>query len=381
MTYHLGRAWQIFQEEPPPDRAILPLEVIFLQAPLALLGKIFDPNPSPVFYAANGRIQYHNPAGQLLLSHTEVPPLSLFLLQGRDSIRTDLTIAGVRYHLDVSPLEDGRLAILQPQGEIKPVAPRLSEQLRRRLNLLLVTTEALAAAMTKDGTYAQHRRALALQMQSICQLVYLARQMELLGEDWSEGYPRESVDLRGLCARVTQDAADLSEHTGVAFSYQCNEKSLMTRGNPRLLEWMLLALISNSVRAAGPKGAAGLRLTTHRDQAQITIWDSGPGLPLEQLEKLFQMGSADPMAHPGEGARLGMYLAREIALYHQGSLLTSNRQPSGAALSISLPLSPDASLSLQSPNSFASPAESFPPAVVALSEVLPWQVFAQLLED
>lgn len=374
--------WKIFLDGQVVIWAILTSEVICLQAPLTLLRKIFHQNLSPVFFTAEGNLLYHNPAGQPLLPYTREAPLSIYLFADHDKTHDMLTLAGVRYQLEISTLEEGRLVILQQQAQVvQPVAPRLSAQLRRRLSTLLATTESLVASLQKEGSYDLHRRPLAVQMQSICQLLHLTRQMELLGQDWRENYPKQTIDLTNLCARVTQEGADLAEVAGVSFSYQCNETSLLVHGNQTLLEWMLMALIANSVRAAGPQGSMGLRLTVRRNQAQIAIWDTGPGLPPEQLEQLFQMGSTHGVLHPGDGAQLGLYLAREIALYHQGALLSSNRQPAGAELLLSLPLRLDAPLSIRSSELFAPPAESFSPALVALSDSLPWETFAQLLED
>ncbi len=349
---------------------------------LSTLGTIYDQYPEPVFYSEGRGILYENAAGQALNAAAALSLLTDQLRHGSGPER--ITLEGKAFWVTVTPLEGGQLLIFRPQSEEQlreqEAMGRLAEQVRSRLSTLTATTESLATALKKKEDYAEFQRPLAVQLQSICQLLHLARQMELLHHDWPSEYPKRPLDLGLLCAQLTQEAADFADSCQVSFLYECKEDLVPVFGSEVLLERMLLALIANSVRAAGPDGRAGLRLTVRRDQAQIAIWDSGTGIPPQQLEQLFQLGSAQRLPNPGEGAKLGLFLAREIALYHGGALLSSNRQEAGAELLISLPLHQDGTLSFRSPPP-AAPAESFSPTLIALSDALPWQVFAQLLNE
>lgn len=351
---------------------------------LASLGNIFDQYPEPVFFMEGSAIGYENAAGRALHGTESPLPIPPDLLQTGSLQRQRVTWENHAFWVDVTPLEGGHLLILRSQNDAQnreqEAMGRLAEQLRSRLATLTATTESLASALKKNCDYDEFQRPLAVQLQSICQLLHLARQMELLHHDWPVEYPKHPLDLGLLCAQLTREAADLADSCEVSFLYDCKEDLVPVFGSELLLSRMLLALIANSVRAAGPNGRAGLRLTVRRDQAQIAVWDSGPGIPPQQLERLFQLSNAQGLPNPGEGAQLGLYLAREIALYHGGALLSSNRHKTGAELLISLPLYQDGAISLRSPN-MAAPAESFSPTLIALSDALPWQVFAQLLNE
>jgi signal transduction histidine kinase len=58
---------------------------------------------------------------------------------------------------------------------------------------------------------------------------------------------------------------------------------------------------------------------------RILVTDNGPGIPTEQREEVFQpFVTTKP---PGEGKGLGLYISREIALYH-GATLVLSEEPS-----------------------------------------------------
>jgi len=73
---------------------------------------------------------------------------------------------------------------------------------------------------------------------------------------------------------------------------------------------------------------------------RITVDDSGPGLPQDQLERVFepfvQMGSARNREQGG-GVGLGLAIARSCARAHGGDVTLANRPEGGLRATISLP--------------------------------------------
>lgn len=70
--------------------------------------------------------------------------------------------------------------------------------------------------------------------------------------------------------------------------------------------------------------------------ASITLADTGPGIPREKLHHLFRLFSTSKSE--GEGNGLGLYLAREIVLNHEGKMTVSSFKDFGATFTIELPL-------------------------------------------
>ncbi len=92
------------------------------------------------------------------------------------------------------------------------------------------------------------------------------------------------------------------------------------RGRPLLLKRCLTNLIENAVRYGGE---ARIRVEQTKEQLQIIIADSGPGIPEEERERIFKpfvRGEASRSRDTG-GNGLGLSIARNIAHAHGGELV------------------------------------------------------------
>jgi len=78
---------------------------------------------------------------------------------------------------------------------------------------------------------------------------------------------------------------------------------------------------------AGPRGI------------QIEVSDQGPGVPAEELERIFdRFHRSDAARRRGEGgAGLGLAIARSIVELHGGSIWAEPRAPSGLRVVVALP--------------------------------------------
>jgi signal transduction histidine kinase len=80
-----------------------------------------------------------------------------------------------------------------------------------------------------------------------------------------------------------------------------------------------LSVSSRDHRSAKPKSE--IKITIDGDTGTMTIWDSGPGVAVENSERVFRAFYTKKPAGKGKG--LGLFISREIAEYHGGSLILS----------------------------------------------------------
>jgi signal transduction histidine kinase len=92
--------------------------------------------------------------------------------------------------------------------------------------------------------------------------------------------------------------------------------------------------IENLLRNAGesaPQGEITLTLTSDREALIIEVRDEGPGIPRDELERIF----APFHTTRTQGTGLGLAVARRIAEAHGGSLTARNVDP-GACFTMRL---------------------------------------------
>jgi signal transduction histidine kinase len=106
-------------------------------------------------------------------------------------------------------------------------------------------------------------------------------------------------------------------------------------GDRARLRQVLDNLISNAVRHGSPTQAVLVRAEVD-GMLRISVSDSGDGIPLEQQERIFDVGVRLDPESPGAG--LGLPLARAIAEAHGGSLTVASAPGAGTTFTLALPL-------------------------------------------
>ncbi|QFZ20115.1 sensor histidine kinase [Saccharothrix syringae] len=111
-------------------------------------------------------------------------------------------------------------------------------------------------------------------------------------------------------------------------------------GSHSLLDRLLGNLLDNAERHATT--AITVRLTTDNNHATLEVLDDGPGIPLEDRERVFDRFTRldDARTRDTGGTGLGLPIARRIATNHHGTLHATDHPNGGARLVITLPLSP-----------------------------------------
>lgn len=102
--------------------------------------------------------------------------------------------------------------------------------------------------------------------------------------------------------------------------------------DPDRLTQALRNLLANARRVVGPGGTVSLDLRLEGEQLLFTVRDSGPGLPAELGERIF-----DPFVSGSGSSGLGLSVSRQIAERHGGTLTGGNHVGGGAEFRLSIP--------------------------------------------
>ena len=342
------------------------------------LERQFGSFPEPVLLLVGNQVGYANEPGQQLLEEGRCPEDLLHALAEHPGDAMEIALGNVFYRVTVSPMESGDLVVLRPlpTPEEKPhpfsnAVYRMRECLSNFTSVQWRMKQVLEEHHLLDG----FTQDLANQSRLIFQMLRMTRQAELTQELNNKSFPREEgFDLAMVCQGMADEATWLADLAGVRFSYSSNVEHLAFQGSKSLLTQMLLALVSNGVRAAGKDGTVEMKLHAENGRCVISIRDSGVGISEDRLATLFSGDAPEEVPRPGEGSGLGLYNAQRIVGLHGGVLVAQSGQDDGTCLVVSLPIVPPASVPARNNPGYDN-LGGFSPVLIELSDVLPWQAF------
>jgi two-component system, chemotaxis family, CheB/CheR fusion protein len=120
--------------------------------------------------------------------------------------------------------------------------------------------------------------------------------------------------------------------------------SLSVRSDPRLLEQMIRNLLSNAVKYTN-EGKILLGCRRRGDMLRIEVWDTGIGIPEEQLQAIFEeFHQLDNSARErGKGLGLGLAIVERLADLLGHAVDVRSRPGKGSVFAVEVPLGRDAS--------------------------------------
>lgn len=112
-------------------------------------------------------------------------------------------------------------------------------------------------------------------------------------------------------------------------------------GDRDLLGLVFYNLIENALKFTSPEESVELRALEDGRAILVEVADSGPGIPPEELERIFDELYRGANAHSTEGSGLGLALVRRIVALHNGqvSVRSQNEDPRGTVFTVRLPVS------------------------------------------
>jgi signal transduction histidine kinase len=144
------------------------------------------------------------------------------------------------------------------------------------------------------------------QTQLVTQLLQLARL-----EPGAVLEPSTPQNLRVLVEEVLRDAVPAALEKGITLEFEEGPAPQVTV-RPELFRVLLRNLVDNALRYTPAGGRVLLWLDASGDRTQLSVEDSGPGIPLEERERVFdrfyrRVGSGE------SGSGLGLAIVRRVA--------------------------------------------------------------------
>lgn len=155
----------------------------------------------------------------------------------------------------------------------------------------------------------------------------------------------DRVPVHQLCDASLRLVRQAAQRKGINLTCRIDPHVPLIRGDSRRLKQLLVNLLSNAVKFTPEGGSVGLTAVGDADRGRLrlTVWDTGIGIPTEQIPQLFkpfvQLDSGLSRQYGGTG--LGLVLAYGMAELHGGSISLETQVGEGSQFHVDLPWDPE----------------------------------------
>lgn len=233
-------------------------------------------------------------------------------------------------------------ALESVQSELRPLVAALNHHMDRVKKQMAAQRRFIANAahqlrtpltvLNMQATYAlrevdarERATALTAIQSGTRRLAHLAGQLLTLSRA-SPGSRRprhDPVDLAAVARQVLESLSALAVERHIDLGLEAGQMPVVT-GDETMLREMLVNLVDNALRYTPGGGSVTVLLGIEDESAVITVQDTGPGIPAEEREQVFErfyrrQENATP-EHPTEGSGLGLAIVKEVVDAAGGSI-------------------------------------------------------------
>ncbi len=148
---------------------------------------------------------------------------------------------------------------------------------------------------------------------------------------------RRTMDARAVLQEALVGVAALADEAGVELRVRQPSEPVTLRADRLRCGQILSNLLSNAVKFTPRGGRVDVVLERHRQHAIFVVRDTGPGLAPEAKKRLFEP-FWQRRRSTGEGAGLGLAIARGLVLAHGGDIGVEAEIGKGSSFWFRLPL-------------------------------------------
>jgi len=187
------------------------------------------------------------------------------------------------------------------------------------LHLQIQLAERADNSEERQLAFADLRQGLERANHLVHQLLTLARQ-----EPGAVESDLQEIDLAVVAQRVVSDFAGLANlrrtDLGIAKSVTAS-----VAGNMDALRTMLNNLVDNAIRYSPEGSRIDVSVTSDQHNISLTVTDNGPGIPLQELDRIFDRFYRIP-GTPSSGSGLGLAIVKQIVVAHGAKIELDNSE-------------------------------------------------------
>jgi two-component system sensor histidine kinase ChvG len=165
---------------------------------------------------------------------------------------------------------------------------------------------------------------------------------------------RRPVNIAAMLQALSSALNDVHRESKAAIEFQIkgimkalalsNKSPFIVHGHEGRLHQVINNILDNAISFSPPEGKIRIvcSIVKSTRDVEIAIEDDGPGIPPENLERVFERFYTDRPGHEefGKNSGLGLNISRQIVAAHKGSIWGENRLAPQARTPSGLPMPP-----------------------------------------
>lgn len=196
----------------------------------------------------------------------------------------------------------------------------ISHDFRTPLTLIKIRAEGLSDSKDRDRL-----------LDSISSMEAIIEESLLFAKQIYGGEAKRKIDAAALLQSICDDLTE----AGCNVEFLAPPARVVIMGNPVALRRAFTNLLDNALKYGG---AVRVVIETELNYASVLIIDDGPGIPAEELDRVF-----DPFyrcdharTENASGSGLGLSLAKSVVEDHGGEIKLKNKLPAGLVVNVKL---------------------------------------------
>jgi len=146
------------------------------------------------------------------------------------------------------------------------------------------------------------------------------------------------VDMKEMVLDVAELYSSVANDKGIALTTKVPEGPLIVPGDRRCLQRALANLLDNAIKFTQQDGEVEVSAFAENRTIIVTITDNGPGIPADDLSRIYDRFFRGDQSRSSPGNGLGLSLVQSIIHAHGGEISVRNVANQGTRAKLSIPI-------------------------------------------
>ncbi len=338
------------------------LEFLFneLQKEKQILKDIIDASPVCLcVIGLDGKIIMANKALKELIKEQEIegkaywrffkePKLNLFIQdfekEPRD-MQQEVTIEDKTFLCNIKFIKDQESAVISLYDisflkDTERIKKDLVANMSHELKTPITAINGYVKTLLEIENDNEKRRFLQIIDRNVERILNVVNNLLLLSElEIMKKLNKEDVDLEEMIKDIFSMFYPKLKEKGIPFLVQIDKSARLIKADRFRLEQALINIIDNAVKYT-EKGRITVRAFCKKEEVEIEISDTGPGIPEEHISRIFERFYVVDRSRSRKigGTGLGLSIAKHIIELHKGRIIVDSIPQKGTTFHIFLPL-------------------------------------------